>query len=65
LKAYKLDFTTPNHTPWLEADESLGRPFDPHYHEAVSVRHDPSQPDHIILETFQRGHKRSVIDRCF
>jgi molecular chaperone GrpE (heat shock protein) len=25
----------------IEADESLGRPFDPLYHEAVSVRHDP------------------------
>src|SRR3984957_15778622 len=42
----------------IEADESLGRPFDPHYHEAVSVRHDPSQPDQIILETFQRGYRR-------
>ena len=42
----------------IEADESLGRPFDPHYHEAVSVRHDPSQPDHVILETFQRGYRR-------
>jgi molecular chaperone GrpE len=42
----------------IEADESLGRPVDPHYHEAVSVRHDPSQPDHIILETFQRGYRR-------
>jgi molecular chaperone GrpE len=42
----------------IEADESLGRPFDPHYHEAVSVRHDPSQPDHIILETFQRSYRR-------
>jgi len=42
----------------IEPDESLGRPFDPHYHEAVSVRHDPSQPDHVILETFQRGYRR-------
>jgi molecular chaperone GrpE len=42
----------------IEPHESLGRPFDPHYHEAVSVRHDPSQPDHIILETFQRGYRR-------
>ena len=42
----------------IEADESLGRPFDPRYHEAVSVRHDPSQPDHVILETFQRGYRR-------
>src|SRR6202051_2446844 len=42
----------------IEADESLGRPFDPHYPAVVSVRHDPSQPDHIILETFQRGYRR-------
>ena len=42
----------------IEADESLGRPFDPRYHEAVRVGHDPSQPDHIILETFQRGYRR-------
>ena len=42
----------------IEPEESLGRPFDPHYHEAVTVRHDPSQPDHIILETFQRGYRR-------
>ena len=42
----------------IEPEESLGKPFDPHYHEAVTVRHDPSQPDHIILETFQRGYQR-------
>lgn len=42
----------------VEPEESLGRPFDPSYHEAVSVRHDPSQPDHAILETFQRGYRR-------
>jgi molecular chaperone GrpE len=42
----------------IEPEESLGRPFDPRYHEAVSVRHDPSQPDHVVLETFQRGYRR-------
>jgi molecular chaperone GrpE len=42
----------------VEPEESVGRPFDPRYHEAVSVRHDPSQPDHVILETFQRGYRR-------
>ena len=42
----------------IEPEESLGRPFDPLYHEAVSVRHDPSQPDHVILGTFQRGYRR-------
>jgi molecular chaperone GrpE (heat shock protein) len=42
----------------IELEASLGRPFGPLYHEAVSVRHDPSQPDHVILETFQRGYRR-------
>ena len=42
----------------VEPEECLGRPFDPLYHEAVSVRHDPAQPDHVILETFQRGYRR-------
>ena len=42
----------------VEPEECLGRPFDPLYHEAVSVRHDPDQPDHVILETFQRGYRR-------
>ena len=42
----------------VEPEECLGRPFDPLYHEAVSVRHDPSQPDQVILETFQRGYRR-------
>ena len=42
----------------IEPEESIGRPFNPHYHEAVTVRHDPSQPDQIILETFQRGYRR-------
>ena len=42
----------------VEPEESLGQPFDPRYHEAVSVRHDPSQPDHVVLETFQRGYRR-------
>jgi molecular chaperone GrpE len=42
----------------VEPEECLGLPFDPQYHEAVSVRHDPSQPDQVILETFQRGYRR-------
>ena len=42
----------------IEPEETLGRPFDPLYHEAVSVRHDPTQPHHVILETFQRGYRR-------
>jgi molecular chaperone GrpE len=42
----------------VEPEASLGRPVDPRYHEAVSVRHDPSQPDHVVLETLQRGYRR-------
>src|SRR5258708_39473147 len=42
----------------IEPEESLGRPFDPHRHEAVMIRHDPSQPDHIVLETLERGYRR-------
>jgi molecular chaperone GrpE len=45
----------------VEPEECLGRPFDPQYHEAVSVRHDPSQPDQAILETFQRGYRRGNV----
>jgi molecular chaperone GrpE len=42
----------------VEPEESLGRRFDPRFHEAVSVRHDPSQPDQVVLETFERGYRR-------
>jgi molecular chaperone GrpE len=41
----------------VEPEESVGQPFDPHYHEAVASRYDPSQPDHVVLETFQRGYR--------
>jgi molecular chaperone GrpE len=47
----------------IEAVEDVGRPFDPHRHEAVSVRHDPRQPDHIVLEVIQRGYCRG--DKVF
>lgn len=42
----------------IEGEECVGRPFDPHRHEAVSLRHDPTQPDHVILDVFQRGYRR-------
>ncbi len=42
----------------IEAVEDMGRPFDPHRHEAVFVRHDPCQLDQIILEVTQRGYTR-------
>jgi molecular chaperone GrpE len=44
------------HRHGIEAVEDMGRTFDPHRHEAVSVRHDPYQPDQIILEVTQRGY---------
>jgi molecular chaperone GrpE len=40
----------------IEAVEDIGRPFDPHRHEAVSVRHDSRQPDQIVLAVIQRGY---------
>ncbi len=42
----------------IEVVEDLGQPFDPHRHEAISVRHDQHQPDQIILEVTQRGYCR-------
>ena len=42
----------------IEAEDPLGKPFDPHRHEALSQRHDSSQADHAILEVFQRGYRR-------
>jgi molecular chaperone GrpE len=46
------------HRHGIEAVEDLGQPFDPRRHEAVSVRHDPGQPDRIVLEVTQRGYCR-------
>ena len=42
----------------IEAEDSVGQQFDPHRHESIGSRHDPSQPDHVILETAQRGYRR-------
>jgi len=42
----------------IETEEIAGLPFDPHRHEAISRRHDPSQADRSILEVFQRGYQR-------
>ena len=41
----------------VEPEESVGQSFDPRYHEAVAARYDPTKPDHVILETFQRGYR--------
>ena len=51
------------HRHGIEAVEDVGRSFDPYRHDAVSVRHDPSQPDHIVLEVTQRGYCRG--DKVF
>ena len=42
----------------IEAEESVGQPFDPHQHEAVSQRHDPAHPDRTVIEVLQRGYRR-------
>jgi len=43
----------------VEAEESTGELFDPSRHEAIGSRFDPSQPDHTVLETAQKGYRRA------
>lgn len=52
----QLDRLLRNHG--IEPEESVGKPFDPHYHEAVMTRSDPSRPDHVVLETLERGYRQ-------
>lgn len=47
----------------IEAVEDAGQSFDPHQHEAVSVRHDSQMPDHSVVEVVQRGYRRG--DKVF
>ncbi|MGB5106007.1 MAG: nucleotide exchange factor GrpE [Candidatus Zixiibacteriota bacterium] len=47
----------------IEVIEDEGQLFDPHWHEALSLRHDPSQPDNVILEVVQRGYSHG--DKVF
>jgi molecular chaperone GrpE len=42
----------------IEAVEDIGQRFDPHRHEAVSLRCDPIHPDHSVVEVVQRGYRR-------
>jgi molecular chaperone GrpE len=42
----------------IEVVEDVGKPFDPHRHEAVSLRHDPSHPEHTVVEVIERGYRR-------
>ena len=51
------------HRHGIEAVEDLGQPFDPHRHEAVSLGHDTTQPEHVILKVIQRGYCRD--DKMF
>jgi molecular chaperone GrpE len=44
----------------VESEEIVGKPFDPHQHEALSQGHDPAQPDHAILEAVQRGYRKGA-----
>ena len=44
----------------VESEEIVGKPFDPHMHEALSQRHDPAQPDQAILEVVQRGYRKGA-----
>ena len=44
----------------VESGEIVGKPFDPHRHEALSQGHDPAQPDHAILEVVQRGYRKGT-----
>jgi molecular chaperone GrpE len=44
----------------VESEEIVGKPFDPHQHEALSQDHDPAQPDHAILEVVQRGYQKGT-----
>jgi molecular chaperone GrpE len=47
----------------IEATVDKGELFDPHRHEALSIGHDPLQPNHSILEVVQRGYRHG--DKTF
>ncbi len=36
--------------------ESLGKPFDPYYHNAINRKHDSTKDDGVVLEEYQRGY---------
>jgi molecular chaperone GrpE len=41
----------------LEAIQTSGQLFDPHYHQAVETVEDAGRRDHEIVEELQRGYK--------
>jgi molecular chaperone GrpE len=44
----------------VESEEIVGKPFDPHQHEALSQGHDAAQSDHAILQVIQRGYRKGT-----
>jgi molecular chaperone GrpE len=40
----------------LEPIDSVGKPFDPHVHEAMSRVESPDAEDNTVIEEFQRGY---------
>ena len=40
----------------LEPIEAVGKPFDPHLHQAVDRVHSDEAEDHTVLEEYQRGY---------
>ena len=47
----------------VEPQESVGQPFDPQRHDAISKRSDPACPNGAVLEVLQRGYQRG--DKVF
>jgi len=41
----------------LEQIEALGKPFDPHLHEALATEESETHEDQIIIEEMQRGYR--------
>jgi molecular chaperone GrpE len=44
----------------IEREDSQGQQFDPNRHEALAIRKDETQPDHVVLETFEQGYRRGT-----
>jgi molecular chaperone GrpE len=42
----------------IESDEIVGKPFDPHRHEALAQGHDPAHADNAVLTILQRGYRQ-------
>jgi len=38
--------------------ESLGQPFDPNHHEALSMGKNPDMPDQSVIQVFREGYAR-------